>query len=75
MVRVRLKAAALEAALARRNLTKTAFAQLAGLHRTHLSDLLAGRTNPGPRTRRRLLEALNAEFDDLFDVGGRPEVP
>ncbi len=68
MVRVRLKAAALEAALARRNLTKTAFARLAGLHRTHLSDLLAGRTNPGPRTRRRLLATLNAEFDDLFEI-------
>ncbi len=52
-----------------RSRTATAFARLVGLHRTHLSDLLAGRANPGPRTRRRLLEALNVEFDDLFEVG------
>ncbi len=70
MVRVRLKTAALEAALARRNLTKTEFARLARLHRTHLSDLLAGRTRPGPHTRQRLLEALSAKFDDLFEVSG-----
>lgn len=68
MVVVRLKAAALEAALARRNLTKIAFARFVGLHRTHLSDLLAGRTNPGPRTRQRLLDALGGEFDDLFEI-------
>ncbi len=67
-LRVRLKTRAFEETLARRNLTKTAFARLAGLHRTYLSDLLAGRTNPGPQTRRRLLEALNAEFDDLFEI-------
>ena len=70
MVRVRLKAAALEVALASRNLTKTEFARLVGLHRTHLSDMLAGRTNPGPRTRQRLLDALNAGFDDLFEISG-----
>ncbi len=68
MVRVRLKAAALEAELARRNLTKTAFARLAGLHRTHLSDMLPGRTRPGPRTRERLLQALEGRFDEFFKI-------
>ncbi len=67
-MRVRLKRAAVEAALLRRNWTKTALARLAGLHRTHLSDLLAGRTSPGPRTRQRLLEILGGEFDDFFEI-------
>ncbi len=65
-LRVRIKAAAIEEALARRNWTKTQLAGAAGLHRTHLSDLLAGRVSPSPRTRQRLLEALGGEFDDLF---------
>jgi transcriptional regulator with XRE-family HTH domain len=74
-MKVRLKRAALEAALARRNWTKSALARLAGLHRTHLSDLLAGRTSPGPRTRKRLLEALGGGFDDYFEVvGGHDDV-
>lgn len=68
MVTVRLKAAELETALARRNLTKTAFAHLAGLHRTHLSDLLAGRVSPGPRTRQRLLDVLGGDFDEIFEI-------
>ncbi len=66
--RVRFKRAAVEAAIVRRNLTKSALAHLAGLHRTHLSDLLAGRTNPGPRTRQRLLDALGGTFDDFFEI-------
>jgi len=65
---VRLKARAFEEALVRRNLTKTAFAHLAGLHRTYLSDLLAGRVRPGPRTRQRLLEVLGGEFDRYFEI-------
>ncbi len=67
-MRVRLKRRAIEVIILRRNLTKTALARLAGLHRTHLSDLLAGRTAPGPRTRRRLLDVLGAEFDDYFEI-------
>jgi len=66
MIRVRLKAAAVEAILARRNMSKTA--RLAGLHRTHLSDLLAGRTSPGPKTRQRLRDALGGAFDDYFKI-------
>ncbi len=64
----RLKREAVEAAVARRNMTLTALARLAGLHRTYLSDLLAGRTSPGPKTRQRLQEALEVPWDDLFDL-------
>ncbi len=69
--RVRLKRTALEDALARRNLTKTAFAREIGLHRTHLSDLLAGRTYPGPKTRQRLLDVLGGDFDAWFQIDER----
>ncbi|HEV2357660.1 MAG TPA: helix-turn-helix transcriptional regulator [bacterium] len=67
-MRVRLRRAAVEVAIARRNLTKTALARKTGLHRTHLSDLLAGRTYPGPKTRQRLLEVLGGTFDEFFEI-------
>src|SRR5579883_2188876 len=67
-MRVRLKRDAVEAALVRRNWTKLSLARLAGLHRTHLSDLLAGRANAGPQTRQRLLEILGGDFDDYFEI-------
>ncbi|HEV2438836.1 MAG TPA: helix-turn-helix transcriptional regulator [bacterium] len=72
-VRVRLKRGAVEAALARHNLTKTALARAAGLHRTHLSDLLAGRATPGPRTRARLLGILGGTFDEFFEIIPGPD--
>ena len=67
-MRVRLRQAALEAAIARRNLTKSALAQKMGMHRTHLSDLLSGRTHPGPKTRQRVLDALGGTFDEFFEI-------
>lgn len=67
-MRVRLRQGALEAAIARRNLTKSALAQKMGMHRTHLSDILAGRTHPGPKTRQRLLDALGGTFDEFFEI-------
>jgi len=67
-MKVRLRQATLEAAIARRNLTKTALAQRMGMHRTHLSDILAGRTHPGPKTRQRLLDALGGTFDEFFEI-------
>ena len=67
-MQVRVKRGANEVDNLRRNLTKTALARLAGLHRTHLSDLLAGRAAPGPRTRQRLLDALGGGFDDYFEI-------
>ncbi len=67
-MKVRVRRAALEAAIVRHNLTKTALAREMRMHRTHLSDLLAGRTHPGPRTRRRLLDALDGTFDEFFEI-------
>src|SRR5437879_55232 len=67
-VRVRLRRAAVEAYLARRNWTKSQLAGRTGIHRSHLSDLLAGRKSAGPHVRQRLLETLDASFDDLFEI-------
>ncbi len=67
-MRVRLRQAALEAAIARRNMTKTALARKTGMHRTHLSDVLSGRTHPGPKTRQRLIDALGGTFDEFFEI-------
>lgn len=67
-MKVRLKRSAVEAVLMRRNWTKTMLALKAGMHRTHLSDLLGSRANPGPRTRHRLLEILGGGFDDYFEI-------
>ncbi len=68
VLRVRLKARAFEEALARRNMTKAAFARQTGLNRTHLSDLLAGRTVPGARTQQRILNALGGTFEQFFEI-------
>ena len=67
-VRIRLRRAAVESHLARRNWTKSQLADLAGIHRSHLSDLLAGRKSAGPHVRQRLLETLGASFDELFEI-------
>jgi transcriptional regulator with XRE-family HTH domain len=68
--KIRLKADAVERALASRNMTKKEFARLAGLHRTHLSDLLAGRCRPGPYTRERILAVLGGSFEEWFEIIG-----
>ncbi len=67
-MRIRVRRAALEAALARRNLTMTALAREIGYTRTHVSDLLAGRVSPGPKMQQRLLDVLGGTFDELFEI-------
>lgn len=67
-VRVRLRRNALEAQLVRRNWTRAHLAHLVGIHRSYLSDVLAGRRYVGPTLRQRLLETLGATFDDFFEI-------
>ena len=50
------------------NLTQRQLAELAGLSESHLSAVISGTRHPGPRTRRRIQEALRVEFDDIFEM-------
>lgn len=71
-MKVRLKHQVLAQLLARRSITQNRWAQMLGISRGHLSDLVNGRhVHPAPRTRRKLLEGLGVEFETLFEV----EVP
>ncbi len=67
-VHARLRRGAIETRLVRLNWTKSELATRVGISRSHLSDLLASRKQPGPEVRARLLKALGATFDELFKV-------
>jgi len=52
--------------MARAHMTQDDLAAAVGISQGYVSRLLAQERQPGPRTRRALLEALGLEFDDLF---------
>ncbi len=64
-----LKPRAVWERLNRLNMTQNELARLAGISSGYLSQLMTGKRHPGPETRRGLLQALAAEFDDLFILG------
>jgi len=55
----------------RRGLTQEALAELAGLERTYLTDLEAGRRNPSVKTLDRLARALGVKVHTLFELAER----
>ena len=61
-----LKPRAVWERLNRLNMTQNELACLAGISSGYLSQMMTGKRHPGPETRRHLLQALAAEFDDLF---------
>lgn len=66
-MRVRLKHRRLARQIARSGMTQNRWAQKIGISSGHLSMLVNGRRRyPNAATRKRLLQALNLEFDDLF---------
>ncbi len=66
-MRVRLRHHVLARRLARSRLSQNNWARRLGLSRGYLSDLVNGkRRYPSAAVRRRLLEALDLEFDELF---------
>ncbi len=68
-MKVRLRGKVLLEILARRNLSQNALARRAGLTSGHISQLLRGARNVSPRTRKRLLHALDGvPFDQLFSI-------
>ncbi len=64
--KVRLNADALWEYLKRRHLTQRAFAALVPMSAGYLSQLVSGERSPSPNMTRRLLDALDVEFHDLF---------
>ena len=69
----RLEPLAVWERLNRLNIPQNELARLAGISSGYLSQLMTGKRHPGPETRRRLLQVLAAEFDDLFILGAARE--
>lgn len=68
-MRLRLKHDRLARELARRGRTQNAWAVTLGLDSGHLSKLVNGlRPYPGAATRRKLLEGLGLELEELFEI-------
>jgi transcriptional regulator with XRE-family HTH domain len=55
----------------RKGLRLGELARAIGLHPTSFSKALAGQHELRPHTRARLIEALGASFDDIFEVRDR----
>jgi len=69
MVRIREKA--FDVLVARRSLSMKELAKMVGVTDTYLSNVKNSKWDkfkPGPQVRRKLLEALECEFDDIFEV-------
>ncbi len=68
-MRVKLKHRRLAIELAKKNLTLNGWARRLGIGNGHLWQLVNGkRPYPHPKTRLRLLEALDVQFEELFEV-------
>lgn len=69
MMKVRLKNEVLARELARANRSLNSWALYLRLRSGHLSQLVNGqRKYPSPKTRQKLLEGLDLDFDALFQV-------
>jgi transcriptional regulator with XRE-family HTH domain len=67
MQKVRLKRGAADKAMARTNLSQNGVARRLEVSTGYLSQLLAGRRNPSPRVRQRILDTFKMKFDELFE--------
>lgn len=68
-MKVRLKHQKLGRIIATSSMSQNRWALKLGLSRGHLSDLVNGRhLYPSARTRRKLLQRLDLEFDELFEI-------
>ncbi|MEJ2239475.1 MAG: protein kinase, partial [Gemmatimonadales bacterium] len=72
-MRVRLKQQRLLEMLAQSSLSQNHWAIKLGISRGHWSEIVNGKhPYPSPKTRDRLLEVFNVEFDDLFAIESGP---
>jgi transcriptional regulator with XRE-family HTH domain len=68
-MKVKLKAEAIHRILARKNLSQNWLAQRIGTNSGYMSQMLAGKRNPSPEMRRKILDVLkDYKFDDLFTL-------
>jgi transcriptional regulator with XRE-family HTH domain len=44
------------------------FAKLAGMSSAHISYIVNGKRNPNPATAKKIAEALEMDFDDIFFI-------
>lgn len=61
--------------LIRRGFSKRRFAKTAGVSAPLINQISNGVRNPGPETARKISEALQVEFDDLFTIVKSPVAP
>jgi transcriptional regulator with XRE-family HTH domain len=68
-VAVRVRTRQLLTILAKKNMSQNSLGRGAGLTSGHVSQLIRGTRNVSPRTRKRLLQALDdVTFEDIFAI-------
>lgn len=71
-ITVNIKAGALLTILARENMSQNSFGRFAGLQGGHVSQLISGKRNVSPETRKKILQALpKIQFDEIFTIRQR----
>ena len=65
---VEVRARGLKARRRERGLTQRELARLVGVTQNYIPAIENGSRNPGPELTERLMKALRASFDDLFEV-------
>jgi plasmid maintenance system antidote protein VapI len=69
---VRIKPKALQTILAKNNMSQNGLARISDLQSGHVSQLVSGKRNVSPETRKKLLKALNdVQFDEIFSIHHR----
>jgi transcriptional regulator with XRE-family HTH domain len=59
---------AFEGLILRKGLSKKGFAEIIGISGAYASQIINGTRNPGPFTAKKITEALEVDFDDIFFV-------
>lgn len=71
---ITLKADWFYSEMAIRNMTQDRFARdVLEINPSYFSQLLSGRREPGPKVRQRMMEALKAPFEHLFQIESSPQ--
>jgi len=69
---VKIKPKPLLTILAKENMSQNGLARVAGLQSGHVSQLISGKRNVSPNTRRKILQSLNGvQFDEIFAIRQR----